>query len=51
MSISLKKDICDKAYELILLLDSLTDEDFVDEIIDCVRYGDSYALSEIRERV
>lgn len=32
----LKKTICDKAYDLIFLLDKVEDEDFVDNIINCL---------------
>ena len=42
---------CDKAYELVQLLNLIDDEDFIDAIIDCVRYNDDYALGELRDGV
>lgn len=45
----MKEQICDKAYELIQLLNQIDDEEFIDNIIDCIRYNDDYTLSEIRE--
>ena len=45
----LKVSVCDKAYELIQLLNQVNDEEFVDNVIDCIRYNDDYTLSELRE--
>ena len=43
----LKKSICDKAYDLIFLLDSVTDdEEFVDTVIGCLSCNDTQTLQE-----
>ena len=47
----LKKSICDKAYDLIFLLDRVEDEDFVENIINCLSYNDTATLEEIREEL
>lgn len=48
----LKKSICDKAYDLIFLLDSVTDDaEFVDTVISCLFYNDIQTLQELREEL
>lgn len=49
----LKVKICDKAIELIDLLAnmSLADDEFVDEIIDGIRYNEPYRIEAIRDEV
>lgn len=47
----LKKSICDKAYNLIFLLDRVGDEDFVDNIINCISCNDTLTLEEMREEL
>lgn len=47
----LKKSICDKAYDLIFLLDRVEDEEFVDNIINCISCNDTLTLEEIREEL
>lgn len=42
--------ICDKAYELIQLLNSIDDEEFIDNVIDCIRYNDEYGLGDLRNK-
>lgn len=45
--------ICDKAIELIDLLANmpLADDEFVDEIIDGIRYNEPYRIEAIRDEV
>lgn len=45
----IKISACDKAYELIQILNQISDEEFVDNIIDCIRYNDYCTLSDLRE--
>lgn len=48
----LKKSICDKAYDLIFWLDMVEDdEEFVDNIINCLSCNDTLTLEEIREEL
>lgn len=47
----LKKSICDKAYDLIFLLDRVDDEDFVDNILGCISCNDTLTLEEMREEL
>lgn len=47
----IKISACDKAYELIQIIDQINDEEFVDNIIDCIRYNDYCALSDLREDI
>lgn len=48
-----KVEICDKAIELIDLLANmpLADDEFVDEIIDGIRYNEPYRIETIRDEV
>lgn len=50
---NIKVKICDKAIELIDLLAnmSLADDEFVDEIIDGIRYNEPYRIEAIRDEV
>lgn len=48
----LKKSICDEAYELVTLLDSvIDDEDFVDNIIRCISYNDIETIMDLRDEL
>lgn len=49
----IKVKICDKAIELIDLLANmpLADDEFVDEIIDGIRYNEPYLIEAIRDEV
>ena len=47
----LKKSICDKARDLIFLLESVYDDDFIDNIINCISCNDTLTLEEMRERL
>ncbi len=50
---NIKVKICDKAIELIDLLANipLADDEFVDEIIDGIRYNEPYRIEAIRDEV
>ena len=51
---NIKVKICDKAIELIDLLANMSladDDEFVDEIIDGVRYNEPYRIEAIRDEV
>lgn len=50
---NIRVEICDKAIELIDLLANmpLADDEFVDEIIDGIRYNEPYRIETIRDEV
>ena len=49
---NIKVKICDKAIELDLLANMpLADDEFVDEIIDGIRYNEPYRIEAIRDEV
>lgn len=46
-----KVKACDKAYALMCLLREIGDDEFVDRIIDCVKYDDEMELGTIRDNI
>lgn len=42
-----REEILNLAYELMKGLAQCDDEDFVDEVIEAIRYNDEYALGEL----
>lgn len=46
-----KLTACNLTYELLQCLNMIDDEDFIDKIVDAVRYNDSYCLAELSDNV
>lgn len=45
-----KELACDMAYKLILLFETIEDWDFINEVVDCIKYKDEIRLGTLGDK-
>lgn len=45
-----KERACDIAYDLILLFETIEDWDFINEVVDCIKYKEEIRLGMLRDK-
>lgn len=45
-----KELACDTAYDLILLFETIDDWDFINEVVDCIKYKDEIRLGMLVDK-